>query len=154
MLAREEQLKILGRMRGEASSLLRHQRTLAANICSDLAKYMESTKNYTESLRFYGEALKHDEKHADAMLSLARLHMDRDELDEAKKQCSALLKFDLEVEAATMMLADIMFRSNDFDDAIKYFAQILERNPNNYKALEQLILLVRRAGRLLDTKVK
>mmetsp|Transcript_5618 Transcript_5618/g.19788 ORF Transcript_5618/g.19788 Transcript_5618/m.19788 type:complete len:1322 (-) Transcript_5618:141-4106(-) len=154
MLAREEQLKILGRMRGEASSLLRHQRTLAANICSDLAKYMESIKNYTESLRFYGEALKHDEKHADAMLSLARLHMDRDELDEAKKQCSALLKFDLEVEAATMMLADIMFRSNDFDDAIKYFAQILERNPNNYKALEQLILLVRRAGRLLDTKKK
>jgi len=154
MLAREEQLKILGRMRGEASSLVRQQRTLAANICSELAKHMESTKNYTESLRFYGEALKHDEKHADAMLSLARLHMDRDELEDAKKQCSALLKFDLEVEAATMMLADIMFRSNEFDEAIKYFAQILERNPNNYKALEQLILLVRRAGRLLDTKKK
>jgi hypothetical protein len=46
------------------------------------------------------------------------------------------------------MLADIMFRSNEFDEAIRYFAQMLQLTPNNYKALEQLILLVRRAGRL------
>ena len=51
-------------------------------------------------------------------------------------------------QVATMMLADIMFRSNEFDEAIRYFAQMLQLTPNNYKALEQLILLVRRAGRL------
>ena len=35
-----------------------------------------------------------------------------------------------------------------------YFAQMLEHKPNNYKALEQLILLVRRAGRLHETAAK
>ncbi len=35
----------------------------------------------------------------------------------------ALLKNDLETEKATMMLADIMFRSNEFDEAIRYCAQ-------------------------------
>ena len=35
-----------------------------------------------------------------------------------------------------------------------YCAQMLEHKPNNYKALEQLILLVRRAGRLHETAAK
>ena len=40
--------------------------------------------------RLYQEALRHDERHAEAMMSLARLHMDREELDEARKQCTGL----------------------------------------------------------------
>ncbi|KAJ1480809.1 hypothetical protein T484DRAFT_1668725 [Baffinella frigidus] len=78
---------------------------------------------------------------------LARHLEDTKKYDEALK---ALLLHDLEHETATMMLADIMFRSNDFDEAIRYFAQLLELKPNNYRALEQLILLVRRAGRLVE----
>lgn len=151
MEAKELQSRVLGRLRGEAADLGRQQRKVAADICAELAKHHELAKRYNEALGFYGEALKHDERHSDSLISLAKLHMDREELGEARKQCTALLKFDIEAETATMMLADIMFRSNEFDEAIRYFAQMLEHKPNNYKALEQLILLVRRAGRLHET---
>lgn len=144
------QSRILGRLRGEAAELGREKK-VAADICAELAKHHEQHKRYNDALGFYGEALKHDDRHAEAMISLAKLHMDREEFAEARKQCQALLKHDLETETATMMLADIMFRSNEFDEAIRYFAQMLEHKANNYKALEQLILLVRRAGRLHET---
>ena len=49
-----------------------------------------------------------------------------------------------------MLLADIMFRSNEFDEAIGYFSQMLDTKNVNYKALEKLILLIRRAGRLSE----
>lgn len=37
-----------------------------------------------------------------------------------------------------------------YDTAIYHFQQLLERSPNHYGALAQLILLLRRAGRLED----
>lgn len=131
--ARNTQGKILGRLRGEAADLIQGQRQAAANICSELASYLEGQKNFAEALRFYGEALKHDEKHTEAMVSLARLHMDRGELEDARHMCTRLLKFDLQVETATMLLADIMFRSNEFDEAISYFSRMLDTKSVNYK---------------------
>ena len=98
--AKEMQGRILGRMRGEAAELGREQRKVAADICAELAKYHEQAKRYTDALSFYGEALKHDDRHAESLISLAKLHMDRDELAEARKQCTALLKHDLETEVA------------------------------------------------------
>jgi tetratricopeptide repeat protein 21B len=59
--------------------------------------------------------------------------MDREELDNARQMCTQLLKYDLLVETATMLLADIMFRKNEFDEAIGYFAQMLDAKPVNYK---------------------
>jgi len=84
------------------------------------------------------------------MVSMARLHMDRDELEDARHMCTQLVKFDLKVETATMMLADIMFRSNEFDEAVGYFSRMLDTKNVNYKALEKLIHLIRRAGRLSE----
>uniref|UniRef100_A0A6U5AVN5 Uncharacterized protein n=1 Tax=Hemiselmis andersenii TaxID=464988 RepID=A0A6U5AVN5_HEMAN len=148
--ARNTQGKILGRLRGESAELIRGQRRAAATVCSELAAHFESHKNFNEALRFYGEALKHDEKHSDAMVALARLHLDRDELEDARHLCTQMFKHDLQVETATMLLADIMFRSNEFDEAIGYFSQMLDSNNVSYRALEKLILLIRRAGRLAD----
>jgi len=87
-----------------------------------------------------------------ARLALARLHLDRDELEAARQQCTALLQMELAPEAATLMLADIMLRSNEFDEAIRYFGAMIEQAPGtaNYGALEQLVRLVRRAGRLSE----
>uniref|UniRef100_A0A7S0YZT4 Tetratricopeptide repeat protein 21B n=1 Tax=Hemiselmis tepida TaxID=464990 RepID=A0A7S0YZT4_9CRYP len=148
--ARNTQGKILGRLRGESAELIRGQRRAAANVCAELASYLESQKEFGEALRFYGEALKHDDKHADAMVALARLHLDRDELEDARRMCTQMFKHDLQVETATMLLADIMFRSNEFDEAIGYFSQMTDSKTVSYRALERLILLIRRAGRLAD----
>jgi tetratricopeptide repeat protein 21B len=149
--ANEMQGMIVARLRGDSADLGKAQRRLAADICAELAKFHEQHKRYKDALAFYNTALNNDKLHAEARISLAKLHMDRDELEEATKQCEALLKHDLEAETAKMMLADIKFRSNDFEQSIRYFAQLLELKPNNYKALEQLILLVRRAGKLHQT---
>ena len=56
-----------------------------AYVHVDIYMYLFHTCVYThdcERSGFYGEALKHDEKHADSMISLAKLHMDREELAE------------------------------------------------------------------------
>jgi hypothetical protein len=66
---------------------------------------------------------------AQARLALARLHLDRDELEAARQQCTALLQMELASEAATLMLADIMLRSNEFDEAIRYFGAMIEHAP-------------------------
>jgi tetratricopeptide repeat protein 21B len=59
-----------------------------------------------------------------------------------------LLRFDPLNQAASMMLADVMFRNNQHDAAAYHFQQLLEKHPTRYEALHKLILLLRRAGRL------
>ena len=70
-----------------------------------------------------------------AMLGLAKLYLKQGELQKCQHQCGLLMRIDENHEEAAMMLADIMFRSNEFDEAIRYFAQMLEHTPNNYKVL-------------------
>ena len=47
-----------------------------------------------------------------------------------------------------VMLADLLFRTNDAASATYHFTLLLERRPNNYTALHRLILLLKRAGKL------
>ena len=84
------------------------------------------------------------------MLALAKLYLQKGELEGCEHQCNALLRVDPTNEEATMMLADIMFRKNKYEDAIYHFQQLLEKKPNNYEALTQFVQLLRRAGRLYD----
>lgn len=53
-------------------------------------------------------------------------------------------------EEASMMLADLMFRKNEFDAATFHFQQLLEKKPTHYVALSRLIQLLRRAGKLSE----
>ncbi|MEQ1730184.1 MAG: CNNM domain-containing protein, partial [Vicinamibacterales bacterium] len=47
-----------------------------------------------------------------------------------------------------VQLADVMFRGGEYDAATFHFQQLLEQHPSHYQALERLLLLLRRAGRL------
>ncbi|XP_009698481.1 PREDICTED: tetratricopeptide repeat protein 21B-like [Cariama cristata] len=82
------------------------------------------------------------------MLELARLYLAQDDTDACQHQCSLLLKNDQDNEAATMMMADLMFRKQDYEQAVFHFQQLLERKPDNYATLSRLIDLLRRAGKL------
>ena len=53
-------------------------------------------------------------------------------------------------EEASMMLADLMFRKNEYEAATFHFQQLLEKKPNHYVALSRLIQLLRRAGKLSE----
>ena len=46
------------------------------------------------------------------------------------------------------MLADLMFRKQEYDAATYHFQQLLERSPDHYEALARLVELLRRAGKL------
>ena len=53
-------------------------------------------------------------------------------------------------EEASMMLADLMFKKNEFDAATYHFQQLLEKKPNHYIALSKLLQLLRRSGHLSE----
>lgn len=46
------------------------------------------------------------------------------------------------------MLADLLFMKNEDDAATKRYLEVLRQKPNNYKALQKLTLLLKRAGQL------
>nr|XP_047917295.1 tetratricopeptide repeat protein 21B isoform X2 [Anser cygnoides] len=146
--ARELQARILKRAQIEQPDVVPAQKQLAAQICAEIAKHCTAQRNYEKAIKFYKEALVHCETDKKAMLELARLYLAQDDTDACQHQCSLLLKNDQDNEAATMMMADLMFRKQDYEQAVFHFQQLLERKPDNYATLSRLIDLLRRAGKL------
>uniref|UniRef100_A0A8C0BSC9 Tetratricopeptide repeat domain 21B n=1 Tax=Buteo japonicus TaxID=224669 RepID=A0A8C0BSC9_9AVES len=147
-VARELQARVLKRAQIEQLDAIPAQKQLAAEICAEIAKHSTAQRNYEKAIKFYKEALVHCETDNKAMLELARLYLAQDDTDACQHQCSLLLKNDQDNEAATMMMADLMFRKQDYEQAVFHFQQLLERKPDNYATLSQLIDLLRRAGKL------
>ncbi|NWY76297.1 TT21B protein, partial [Erithacus rubecula] len=146
--ARELQGRVLKRAQVEQLDAVPAQKQLAAEICAEIAKHSTAQRNYEKAIKFYKEALVHCETNNKAMLELARLYLAQDDTDACQHQCSLLLKMDQDNEAATVMMADLMFRKQDYEQAVFHFQQLLERKPDNYATLSRLIDLLRRAGKL------
>jgi tetratricopeptide repeat protein 21B len=146
--ARVFQNTVLNRMRGETSDAIYKQRSVAANICYDLGQYYVDQGQPEKALSLFNEALKFEETNDRSMLALANLYLERGELEGCEQQCNALLRVVPGSEPATIMLADIMFRKNKFDDAAFHYQSLLERKPNNYEALVRYIQLLRYGGKL------
>ena len=141
-------------------------KAMGTKICLTLAEYhREAAKMMTaqtrmtgkdeqqkRALQFYNEALKHDNANETALLALAELHKERNELDQCQNQCVQLLRIDSNNDQATMFLAELMFMKKEIESAIFHFQQLLEKRPNYYVALETLVRLLRRAGKLHETK--
>lgn len=66
------------------------------------------------------------------MLELARLYLLQDDPDACLRHCALLLQSDQDNEAATMMMADLMFRKQDYEQAVFHLQQLLERKPGKY----------------------
>ncbi|XP_058478817.1 tetratricopeptide repeat protein 21B [Solea solea] len=146
--ARDVQAKVLKRVQLEQPDAVPMQKQLAAEICAEIAKHYTSQRGYERAVKFYKEALVYCETDRKVMLELARLYLTLDEVDACQEQCSVILKNDQFNEDATLMMADIMFRKQDYEQAVFHFQQLLERKPDNYATLSRLIDLLRRAGKL------
>lgn len=146
--ARDVQAKVLKRVQMEQPDVIPAQKQLAAEICSEIAKYYASQRGYERAVKFYKEALVYCETDRKVMLELARLYLTLDEVDACQEQCSLILMNDQFNEDATLMMADLMFRKQDYEKAVFHFRQLLEHKPDNYVALARLVELLRRAGRL------
>ena len=59
--------------------------------------------NPDNALRFYHEALHHNESHSPARLALAQLHLSKGELEACDHECVTLLRTDSENEQAAVV---------------------------------------------------
>lgn len=73
------------------------------SICCQMAEYKIEAKNHSEAMRFYKEALNHDDAYSKARLSLAHLHLQRLELEACEHECITLLRTDPDNEQATVV---------------------------------------------------
>ncbi|ELU05036.1 hypothetical protein CAPTEDRAFT_159405 [Capitella teleta] len=146
--AKEVQTRVLKRVQVEQPDAICSQKQLASNICCFLAEHCIQERDYEKAIKHYKEALSHMENDGKLMLELAKLYLHTEDLDACQHQCMTLVKNDKENDAATVMLADLMFRKGEYDQALFHFKQLLERQPDHYDALSRLVELMRRAGRL------
>ncbi|XP_034444059.1 tetratricopeptide repeat protein 21B-like [Hippoglossus hippoglossus] len=146
--ARDVQGKVLNQVQLEQPDTVPMQKQLAAEICTEIAKHYTSLGNYKTAVKFYKEVLVYCENDCKVMLELARLHLTLDEVDACQEQCCLILKNDQFNEDATMMMADIMSRKQDFEQAVFHCRKLVKCKPDNYQTLSCLIDLLRRAGKL------
>jgi len=92
-----------------------------ARICSELARFYEEAKDDDKAIKCYAEALRADEVNEDAMVAAARVHLRRGHHDECMTQCETLLRVNATHEAALMMLADLLFLQQQYDDATEKY---------------------------------
>lgn len=148
-----EQLSVLAALQGSSpaadTDALARERERAAGLCHRMAVfYEERVHDARQAADFYGEAVKHDEGHRESLLALAKLHMAAGELDACSQRCKVLRRVAPDDAGVSMMLADVLFRKGEYDSAAVHFQQLLEARPDHYSALERLLRLLRRSGRL------
>ncbi|XP_071872114.1 tetratricopeptide repeat protein 21B [Bombus fervidus] len=145
--AKENQHRYIQRMGG---SNLEEEKQLLANICLTMADHSSSLRDYDQAITYYKEALNHKPADVNALLSLAKLYMQTNNLDRCAQSCTALLNADPNNEAASIMMADLAFRKVDFDTAAFHFRQLLLKQPTYWTALARLIEVSRRTGDMDD----
>ncbi|KAG5344455.1 TT21B protein, partial [Acromyrmex heyeri] len=146
--AKENQHRYIQRL--AVSPDVADQKHMLANICLTMADYASTLRNYDEAIVYYKEALAHKPTDVNALLSLAKLYMQMNNLDRCAQNCSILLNADPNNEAASVMMADLAFRKVDFDTAAFHFRQLLLRQPTYWTALARLIEVSRRTGAMDD----
>ena len=79
---------------------------------------------FISAIQHYKEALTFHPEDDVALCALARLYLMTDDLDQCQYTCMTLLRKDKENEEATVMMADLAFRKNDYESAMVHFQQV------------------------------
>jgi len=144
------QKQALAELRDMSSEIRTEGRKMASSLNFTLASYSTPGATQEEIKDFYEEAIKYNENNEDARLELARMYLNKGELEPAEKEMTTLIAINPSNKDASIMYADIMFRQNKHEEAVENFQKLLEKNPSRFDALAKLIDLLRRAGRLND----
>ncbi|VDK72565.1 unnamed protein product [Litomosoides sigmodontis] len=143
--AREIQLSIIAKPIGEVANLA-DEKKLAAKICCQLAELHWSRRDATKAIDLYQEAALLNNTDVKIMAALANLYLSLGKLDACNAQCQLILNVDRNNDDATLMMADLLYQSNEAGKATVHFTQLLNRNPNQYHALARCIELSWRRG--------
>lgn len=129
------------------------ERIVAADINYKLGQYLEEREaNPQSAIQVYIECLSKNENHVAALIALAKLHQAQNDTKATVEYCKRALKVEQTNEEASFMLANIMLFENKAPAAIQTFRTLLEKQPDNYRALAKLVHLFRRTGKLEDAK--
>lgn len=140
---------ILDRSRVERPDLVPELRRTAAEICFRMGEHHSSHGDDGAALECFTDAVHVDEAYGPALLALARLCKRTNRAEECARHCQTLLRINAkEAEHASMLLGELAFLKGDFEMATFHYQQLLEKKPNDYKALVQLLGLLRGAGKL------
>uniref|UniRef100_A0A7S2HRG3 Tetratricopeptide repeat protein 21B n=1 Tax=Zooxanthella nutricula TaxID=1333877 RepID=A0A7S2HRG3_9DINO len=160
--ARDLLNELLSQVRPEDEEMVRQLRQESAELNFMLGEYYETReRNLEYAVGYYGECLRYDDTHEKSILALARIHLNKNELEICEKQLMTLLRVDPANEEASMLMAELMMMlaaqgarsdggAQEYKDATFYYQALLDKKPCNYTALSKLIFLLRRAGRLKD----
>lgn len=160
--ARDLLNELLSQVRLEDEDIVRQLRQESAELNFQLGEYYEQReRNLEYAVGYYGETLRNDDAHEKSSLALARIHLQKNELDVCEKQLMTLLRVDPTNEEASMLMAELMMMlasqggrsdggAQEYKDATFYYQTLLDKKPCNYNALAKLIFLLRRAGQLRD----
>ncbi|KAL2729397.1 tetratricopeptide repeat protein 21B-like [Vespula squamosa] len=146
--AKESQMRYIQRLTMASSAM--EQKHIVADICVAMADHASSIRDYDQAVLHYKEALSYKPTDIKALLSLAKLYMQINNLDRCAQTCTTLLKADPNNEAASVMMADLAFRKVDFETAAFHFRQLLLQKPMYWTALARLIEVSRRTGNMDD----
>ncbi|XP_034257508.1 tetratricopeptide repeat protein 21A isoform X4 [Pantherophis guttatus] len=146
--AYDTQQRILKRVRVEQPELIPPQKQMLLTICVQFAKFHCSEKEYEKAVKYYSEALASVPTDNKIIFELAELYLILGDTDQCEHYCSLLLQDDECCEVGTMMLANLMFRKEKYEQAISLYRNVLEKNADNFSVMESLIDLLRRSGKL------
>ncbi|KAK3857879.1 hypothetical protein Pcinc_020970 [Petrolisthes cinctipes] len=145
---KDVQVRVLKRSQVELPDSVPEQRQLAGSMCGKMAEHASNQRDFDRAIKLYKEALTYDPDHPSTLLALARLYMQTNDLDQCQYTCMTLLRTDKENDSATVMMADLSYRRNEYDTAMFHFQQLLERRPAYFPALARLVEVMRRTGTL------
>jgi len=66
--------------------------------------------------------------------------------------CQKIIQIEPSNEEATYMLANLMLMRDQSDQAIDTYIKLLEKDPDNFRILSNLIILLKRAGKIQDAQ--
>ncbi|XP_058144822.1 tetratricopeptide repeat protein 21A isoform X1 [Dasypus novemcinctus] len=144
------QARVLKRVPLEQPEMIPSQKQLAASICAQFGEQHLAEKEYAKAAQAYRDALSYWPTDNTVVLELARLYLLQGHLDLCEQHCADLLRTEQSREPAAVMMADLMFRKQKYEEAVSLYRQVLEKAPDNFLVLSKLIDLLRRSGKLAD----
>ncbi|XP_067290523.1 tetratricopeptide repeat protein 21A isoform X2 [Pseudorasbora parva] len=150
--AHDLQQKVVCRVTNEHPVELEEQRKLLSSICCDWAHEFHLKRDLEMAKQRYTDALNHSPDNEEIIFRLAQLHYEHRKLDSSEELCVKILQLQHNHTAASMLLADTLFWKNQKEEAVKIYASIMERNPDNFHAMAKFLHILRRMGKLDDVQ--
>ena len=153
--ARDRQKDVISALRGGGASkdVVDIEKSRLSELCQRLgAWYLQDGKDKDAEIEL-SASLEANPHNIETMLTLANMYRSKGNDDPAavelcRSQCRKVISSNPTNEAATIILSESLFSSDDSDEAVIPLQELLKECPSNYHALEKIIILLRRSGRL------